>query len=106
QCANVTLETGTPKENTDRLNFARFTTLCLCRVPNLSRRNSMSEPSTSSSMSCPRCRAAMDEVVRIEPTLREKGLIAYECPKGVYVTSVLWERQTPKGSRRRPAVAR
>ena len=48
----------------------------------------------------------MDEVVRIEPTLREKGLIAYECPKCVYVTSVLLEPQTPKGSQRRPAVAR
>jgi hypothetical protein len=42
----------------------------------------------------------MDEVVRIEPTLREKGLIAYECPKCVYVTSVLLEPlTTPKRSR-------
>ena len=41
----------------------------------------------------------MDEVVRIEPTLREKGLIAYECPKCVYVTSVLLEpRGRLKGS--------
>ena len=40
----------------------------------------------------------MDEVVRIEPTLGEKGLIAYECPKCVYVTSVLLEPQTPKES--------
>ena len=38
----------------------------------------------------------MDEVVRIEPTLGEKGLIAYECPNCVYVTSVLLERQTLK----------
>ena len=48
----------------------------------------------------------MEEVVRIEPTLREKGLIAYECPRCVYVTSVLLERQTPKGTRRTPAIAR
>jgi hypothetical protein len=47
-------------------------------------------------MSCPRCRAAMDEVVRIEPTLGDKGLIAYECPNCVYVTSVLLEPQTPR----------
>jgi hypothetical protein len=33
----------------------------------------------------------MDEVVRIEPTMRENGLIAYECPNCVYVTSVLLE---------------
>jgi transposase-like protein len=51
-------------------------------------------------MSCPRCRAAMDEVVRIEPTLREKGLIAYECPRCVYVTSVLLEPQTRRGGTR------
>jgi hypothetical protein len=38
----------------------------------------------------------MDEVVRIEPTLREPGLIAYECPNCVYVTSVLLKPQTPK----------
>jgi hypothetical protein len=51
----------------------------------------MSDSSPKSSMSCPRCKAGMDEVVRIEPTMREKGLIAYECPKCVYVTSVLLE---------------
>ena len=47
-------------------------------------------------MSCPRCKAAMDEVVRIEPTLGEKGLIGYECPNCTYVTSVLLEPQTLK----------
>jgi C4-type Zn-finger protein len=49
----------------------------------------MPELGTSQSMSCPRCRATMDEVVRIEPTVGEMGLIAYECPKCTYVTSVL-----------------
>ena len=39
------------------------------------------------------------EIVRIEPTLREKGLILYECPECVYVTSVLLEPRMPKGSR-------
>jgi hypothetical protein len=38
-------------------------------------------------------------VVRIEPTLGEMGLIAYECPKCVYVTSVLLEAGTQKDSR-------
>ena len=38
----------------------------------------------------------MDEVVRIEPTLGEKGLIAYECPNCMYVTSVLLQPQTLK----------
>ena len=49
-------------------------------------------------MACPRCKAAMEEVVRIEPTLGEKGLIGYECPNCTYVTSVLLEPQTPKES--------
>ena len=31
----------------------------------------------------------MSEVVRIAPLGREPGLIAYECPECVYVTSVL-----------------
>jgi hypothetical protein len=42
--------------------------------------------------------AAMKDVVRIEPTVRDAGLIGYECPNCVYVTSVLLEPQ-PKGSR-------
>jgi hypothetical protein len=33
----------------------------------------------------------MNGVVRIEPTLREPGLEAYECPGCEYVTSVLLE---------------
>ena len=38
---------------------------------------------------CPRCNATMSEVARIAPLGREPGLIAYECPECVYVTSVL-----------------
>ena len=33
----------------------------------------------------------MNEVVRIEPTVRDSGLIAYECPNCVHVTSVVLE---------------
>ena len=40
----------------------------------------------------------MNDVVRIEPTARDQGLIAYECPNCIYVTSVLLEPQ-PEGSR-------
>jgi hypothetical protein len=40
----------------------------------------------------------MIEIVRIEPTLRDQGLIAFECPKCVYVTSVLLE-PLPRGGR-------
>jgi hypothetical protein len=100
------LKEGHPRNSESLLNFTRFPLLSLCRVPNLNRRKDMSELSTKPRMSCPRCRAAMDEVVRIEPTLGEKGLIAFECPKCVYVTSVLLEPQTRKGSRRRPALVR
>jgi transposase-like protein len=38
---------------------------------------------------CPRCRARMPEVVTIAPMGRQPGLVAYECPKCAYVTSVL-----------------
>jgi hypothetical protein len=31
----------------------------------------------------------MDELLRIEPTDHDQGLIAYECPSCGYVTSVL-----------------
>src|SRR5262249_60548938 len=40
-------------------------------------------------LSCPRCGTAMEVIVTIEPTLGEPGLIGYECPKCVYVTSEL-----------------
>jgi hypothetical protein len=42
-----------------------------------------------SAPACPRCRARMDEVVHIAPVAGEPGLIAYECPKCGYLTSVL-----------------
>ena len=39
---------------------------------------------------CPRCKAPqMAEVVSIAPQLHEPGLIAYECPRCGYVSSVL-----------------
>jgi hypothetical protein len=39
---------------------------------------------------CPQCKAAqMTEVVAIPSVLDEAGLIAYECPRCGYVTSVL-----------------
>jgi hypothetical protein len=38
----------------------------------------------------------MDEVVSIEPVVGEPGLIAYECPNCVYVTSVLVQPQQGK----------
>ena len=42
--------------------------------------------------SCQRCKsAAMSEILTIAPTMREQGLIAYECPECGYVTSVLLE---------------
>jgi hypothetical protein len=39
----------------------------------------------------------MNDVVRIEPTLGEPGLLAYECPKCVYVTSVLLQPTKVQG---------
>jgi len=38
----------------------------------------------------------MDELLRIAPTNRDQGLIAYECPSCGYVTSVL---VAPNGAR-------
>jgi transposase-like protein len=40
-------------------------------------------------LACPRCKAAMKDVVRIAPVQNDPGLIAYECPSCGYVTSVL-----------------
>jgi hypothetical protein len=40
-------------------------------------------------MSCPRCTNSMDELLRIAPTAKDQGLIAYECSSCGYVTSVL-----------------
>ena len=43
---------------------------------------------------CPRCEAVMTVVVQIPPLGSGPGLIGYECPKCVYVTSVLWRQKT------------
>jgi hypothetical protein len=40
-------------------------------------------------VACPRCGTMMDEVATIAPTFGEPGLIGYECPNCVYVTSEL-----------------
>ena len=40
-------------------------------------------------LTCPRCGTKMPKVVTIAPMGRQPGLVAYECPKCVYVTSVL-----------------
>jgi predicted RNA-binding Zn-ribbon protein involved in translation (DUF1610 family) len=40
-------------------------------------------------LTCPRCGTRMPEVVTIAPMGRQPGLVAYECPKCAYVTSVL-----------------
>ena len=38
-------------------------------------------------IACPRCRAPMQEIMRIAPLPMEPGLIAYECPTCGKVTS-------------------
>ena len=38
-------------------------------------------------VSCPRCKARMDEVARIAPLQKAAGLVAYECPACRYTTS-------------------
>ena len=52
-------------------------------------------PKKRGTIACPRCKAPMEEVVRIDPVGPEPGLIGYECPSCCYVTSVLTTR--PKG---------
>jgi hypothetical protein len=42
---------------------------------------------TSGGIACPRCRAPMQEIMRIAPLRNEPGLIAYECPSCGKVTS-------------------
>ena len=48
-------------------------------------------------IACPRCKAPMEEVVRIAPVQNEPGLIAYECSSCRYVTSVLTPPNRPEG---------
>ena len=57
----------------------------------------VSELPRSRRVACPRCKASMEEVVRIAPVGNEPGLIAYECPSCSYVTSVL---DHPEGDER------
>jgi transposase-like protein len=45
-------------------------------------------------IACPRCKAPMDEVVRIAPVQDEPGLNGYECPSCSYVTSILTSPQS------------
>jgi hypothetical protein len=45
---------------------------------------------------CPRCKAQMMEVVSIAPMLHEPGLIAYECSKCGYLTSVVQPPTEPQ----------
>ena len=46
-------------------------------------------PKKRENIACLRCKAPMEEIVRIDPVGREPGLIGYECPAYGYVTSVL-----------------
>jgi transposase-like protein len=57
-------------------------------VPNLSQKRD--------TIACPRCKAPMEEVVRIAPAQNEPGLIGYECPSCNYVTSLLTPPNSPR----------
>jgi hypothetical protein len=46
-------------------------------------------PKKRENIACLRCKAPMEEIVRIDPVGSEPGLIGYECPACGYVTSVL-----------------
>ena len=47
----------------------------------------VSDLAKRSGIACPRCRAPMQEIMRIAPLRIEPGLIAYECPTCGKVTS-------------------
>ena len=49
----------------------------------------VSHPPSSDHRPCPRCDAEMREILRIAPTMHEKGLVAYECGLCGYITSEL-----------------
>jgi len=53
-------------------------------------------------IACPRCKAPMEEVVRIAPAQNGPGLIGYECPSCSYVTSVLTPSKSPRRPQGRP----
>jgi hypothetical protein len=52
-------------------------------------------------LTCPRCGTQMPKVVTIAPMGRQPGLVAYECPKCVYVTSVLVSAEGHSTAQRR-----
>ena len=49
---------------------------------------------------CPRCVMRMPKIVTIAPMGRQPGLVAYECTKCAYVTSVLASRATGRPAAR------
>jgi rubredoxin len=58
----------------------------------------MSDRKLGTGPACPRCGAAMKDIVTIAPIGDEPGLIAYECPKCGYVTSELQQARQPNGA--------
>ena len=92
-------------EKTLRPNHFASAALFLCRALNIAVNRdwpSMSDLARTQrrapTLSCPRCGTAMEVIVTVEPTLGEPGLIGYECPKCVYVTSELLQ---PTGGAKR-----
>jgi uncharacterized Zn finger protein (UPF0148 family) len=67
----------------------------------------MADPSKKlGTIACPRCKAPMEEVVRIAPLQNEPGLIGYACPSCNYVTSVLTPAKSPRRPQGRPKQSR
>jgi hypothetical protein len=48
---------------------------------------------TSHTALCARCKSPMKEVMRIAPLRAEPGLIAFECPRCLFVTSEIWRAE-------------
>jgi predicted RNA-binding Zn-ribbon protein involved in translation (DUF1610 family) len=53
---------------------------------------------------CPRCATGMEDILTIPPAAGEMGLMAYECPKCGYVTSVLLQPDEAQSPPRRGTV--
>jgi hypothetical protein len=56
-------------------------------------------PKKLGTIACTRCKAPMEEVLRIAPVGHEPGLIAYECQFCGYVTSILTSAEHPEGDK-------
>jgi hypothetical protein len=85
-CAGISCRKAKPLDRW-RIDATRMR-LRVCTVSDVAKRTSQ--------FACPRCRTPMQEIMRIAPLGDEPGLIAYECPACLKMTSEIWPAETDR----------